>query len=92
METQRDGRVLDVEQQTDVRDELQLGVSQIQLGYLHADDTQDKRKVSTHIFTDRSVTVNSTWRLYLVMVYWKRPSLPFISGIVMLLSSSSTNF
>lgn len=26
------------------------------------------------------------------MVYWKRPSSPFISGILMLLSSSSTNF
>lgn len=27
-----------------------------------------------------------------VIVYWKRPSWPFISGILMLLSSSSTNF
>lgn len=26
------------------------------------------------------------------MLYWKRPSSPFISGIVMLVSSSSTNF
>lgn len=41
-----------------------------------------------HIYSCLEQNVDS----YSVIVYWKRPSFPVISGIVMLLISSSTNF
>lgn len=49
METQCDGRVLNIEQQPNFRDELQVGMSEIQLSNLHTDIKWEEENVLIHI-------------------------------------------